>query len=309
METMIAEATKTETTVNEYVSDGKNRYLRIECDGTVFDGHELKMLRENRPEGLLRVHPQWEGDSAFLDYQVSGLTTLSSVGDGSAETFLFAVLSNLVSLSDVLSEHLLRPEGLSLKPERVFLRRESGQIFFCYVPGSNVPLSEGLTSLMEFFLKNARPEKEDEVLLLYGLYQKSREENVTLRTLLQYWRSETAHAAEARTEGAGPEKSNPRVVSFPDDDPWEKDGDDLFSLPDEDEFRVTSAPDPEKNRGPHRSVAKDQPEKKTKETLTEKAKARMEPLLQKLPEKVRERFFEIVIALIVVIGAVLFFVI
>ena len=309
-----------ENLVNEYLSDGKNRYLRIETDGKNAAKYELRMLRETRPEGLLSVHPQWEGERFFLDYQVSGLVPLSEEQGPGAGNYLYAILFSLDRISSVLSEHYLRPEALLVSPEQIFLRKETGEIFFCYVPGRREPLSEGLPRLMEFFLKNAKPENERDVLMLYGLYQKSREENVTLRSLLGLKRAQNG-SSDARHFPMEPEMpqakpKNPETLppfdAFSEDDPLFPD----LSEPEEEALfvgRSVSAGKSAHAAGEESYESlREHAEKGGKPsggTLSAKAKEKLEPFLSKLPPKVRERFFEIAVALIVVIGAVLFFVI
>ncbi len=172
------------------VSDGRNRYLRLIPEAETADGYELKMLTRTQPDQLLKIHPGSEGGSVTFDYVITDLVALETASE-EARTVLHAVVLGLESLAEVLRQHLLDPDGLVLSPDTVFLQRETGRIFFCYAPGNRKPLQESLTELMEFFIKYVNPTGEAEVLLVYGLYRKSREENVTLQSLASFWREQT----------------------------------------------------------------------------------------------------------------------
>lgn len=195
------------------VRDGKHVFLRLEAEEGFDEGYEFRMITNNRPERLLKMSVSREGRSVFLDYNVSGLVSLESCAE-ETEALLYAVISALEKTGGILSEYLLSPDRLSLSPSHVFVRKETGQVWFCYVPGKEGSFRDSVTELMEFFMKKAAPSEPAEVLLLYGLYQKSREENVTPESLAEYWRTEKD---AIRKEDLPPEIEDAEIP-FPEED-------------------------------------------------------------------------------------------
>ena len=173
-----------------YYSDGVNRFYRVYASEKNQGLYEVGMINHNQPELLLRLHLTQEGDRPCFDYHVSGLQALSECqAEDLQGDYLYSIVFSLAYAAEIVESYLLSPEDLVLSPDQIFLRRESGQVFFLYYPGQEGTLQEHLLNLMEHFMKVLNPTEEDEVLLLYGLYQKARESNVTLTTLSEYWQS------------------------------------------------------------------------------------------------------------------------
>lgn len=173
-----------------YYNEANKRYLSRACAelGDQRAGFELKMLTGNRPEGLLQVHLREMDGTRFLDYDVTGLKPLLECDRGMAAARLYSIIFSLEKTVEMMKEFMLRPECIVLDPELIFFREESGMTFFTYAPDCPKPFKEGLGTVMEYFLKVLVPSDEKEVLLLYGLYHLTREENVTPGTLADYWR-------------------------------------------------------------------------------------------------------------------------
>jgi|GEM_PF-6065778 len=175
--------------MEEYYSDGKNRFMRLPAPENGADTYKIRMMNMNSPESLLHLHLSYEGTKACYDYNVTGLVSLKDSAELPLQgEFLYSIVFGLEHLADVLCEHLLSEEELNLNPEAVFLQMDTGRVFFCYTPGTKASFGESIRHLMEYFMKALNPEKEEDVLLLYGLYQKSREPKIGLSTLAEFWR-------------------------------------------------------------------------------------------------------------------------
>ena len=194
-----------EKSADEIIRDGRNVYLRIPLDPGFEAGFAYRMISSVQPSCLLPLGIIREGHQVFADYQISGWTALSSVPPEDLQNLLYGIVNALKNAAEELSDCLLSADDLALEPGRVFLRRETGEIRFCYLLEGKSAFGESLQELMEFFIKNARPGGEQEVLLLYGLYQKSREENVTPEILASF-RTELLNG-----QGASPKKEPPKA--------------------------------------------------------------------------------------------------
>lgn len=174
---------------NQYVSYGKNQYLRIPAEEGMESSFELSMLHAAAPKNLLPVQYVREKEGNFLDYCVTGLVSLEeSQDDEEMETYFQSLIFALERLGNTLDVYLLSERQILLEPSKIFLRKEMGEFLFTYSPGSSKTVQENLTGLMEFFLKKLNPMEEKDVLLTYGIYQKAREPHVTLKSLAEFYR-------------------------------------------------------------------------------------------------------------------------
>ena len=196
-----------------YVQEGKYSFLRIEAVNEADERFEVRMITNNQPEMLLKMVVTREGGQSFFDYNITGLSSLSSAAEEAA-TYLFSVISGLERLGEVLPEYLLSSDAVSLAPEHIFVRKETGQVFFCYLPGREGSFQESVRAMMEFFMKYAAPSDPEEVLLLYGLYQRSREEDVRPESLAELWRDKKSSSQKKEELPVIEEQ----IVAFPDED-------------------------------------------------------------------------------------------
>ena len=183
------------------INDGKNRQLRLEKDPVPEKMYEVRMILHNRPQGLLPFRTEETPEGLRCDYHIMGLKSLKESLEEEDTDYLYSVLFSLERLAGIFYEYLLSPDRLMLEPDTIFLKKETGMVYFCYYPGKTDTFQEALQALMEYFLKIRNPSKEEDVLLLYGLYQRSREADVTMTSLAEYWReTESRLKAEKKEE-------------------------------------------------------------------------------------------------------------
>ena len=184
------------------ISEGNNRFLRIEEDENAELGYELKMIHQNEPAQLLRVSVSREAHKTILDYYVTGLVPLRSFEDNNLLDYLYATISALARLTDTLKEYLLDFNDIDLSPDHIFVRKETGAFYFTYRFCQGTESESSLRALMEFFVKKSNPVETRDVVLVYGMYQRSREAGTTPQNLLQYWKEmhneEGTHIAEGQ---------------------------------------------------------------------------------------------------------------
>lgn len=204
-----------------YYSDGKNRFFRLEASEAAEHFYEIRMINNNQPEMLLRLHPAEDGQKNYYDYNVTGLQALADCSAREIqENYLYSIVFSMERLSEIADAYLLDPNDFSLAPDRIFLRRESGQVFFLYYPGQTGSLQEHIRELMGYFMKTLDPTEESEVLMLYGLYQKARENGITLDSLAAYWRDHLKREKETvRAEGTVEERTESSDIFSEERDP------------------------------------------------------------------------------------------
>jgi len=176
------------------LEDGNERILRMMTEPDTEHVYELRMISHSHPRELLPVRISGEQGLSACDYNITGLASLKDCEGQDAADYLYSVVFALERLGETLGEHLLSPDRVLLDPETIFLKKETGTVSFCYFPGKKGGFQDSLQALMEYFLKIIEPLGEAEVLLLYGLYQKSREPNVRPGTLADFWRDTRGNA-------------------------------------------------------------------------------------------------------------------
>ncbi len=178
-----------ERTIERY-SNGSSTTLRLTDQEKTLSDHiyEIKMINANQPAGLLPMHIYQENGQVLYDYDISGLKSLKdSEGDEVQVDYLYSLITAMAREAEILAEFMLDPQKLMLAPETIFFKQWSGEVFFCYDPGKTESLKESLQRLMEYFLKKLDPKEEEDVLFMYGLYQRTREPMVTLASLNEFF--------------------------------------------------------------------------------------------------------------------------
>lgn len=169
----------------------KRSFQRGEADET-----ELGMLENNSIAGLVPMELHEAGETVLCVYHDDGFTVLDGLMNSDAgNLYLYAVIYALALAGKELREHFLDENRLSLLPQEIFVDEAAGKVLFLYDPVKKKCFQESLQRLMEYFLKVINPAEEQRILFLYGLYRKSREEHVLPETLLQYWKE---HAPEEK---------------------------------------------------------------------------------------------------------------
>ena len=71
-----------------YVQEGKYSFLRIEAVNEADERFEVRMITNNQPELLLKMVVTREGGQSFFDYNITGLSSLSSAANVRVENGL-----------------------------------------------------------------------------------------------------------------------------------------------------------------------------------------------------------------------------
>lgn len=185
----------------QYFQDGSAKFLRLKAAEPDKQGFKIRMINQNQPDALLTLHLTAEEEQTYYDYNITGLVPLTEASDESMQArFLYSTVFSLERLAGTLESHMLQQEEVLLEPSMIYLKMDLGKMYFCYLPGHSSNVQESVQKLMEYFLKKVNPVQEEEILLLYGLYQRSRLPDTDLSTLAGWWRAarekETASVSE-----------------------------------------------------------------------------------------------------------------
>lgn len=93
---------------------------------------------------------------------------------------LCMILGGFIQIMDELSEYLLNPERLVVKPEFMYVDLEKRQLYFCYLPGYAEDIRQKFQELTEYILPKLDHEDQKAVMLGYGVYRRALEDSFHL---------------------------------------------------------------------------------------------------------------------------------
>lgn len=170
-----------------YQKSGGKNYLVI-CSGEESElPYQINMIRYNNITGLLPVQFFIEDGEYRYFYDISCKESLSERMKQKKYSIkeIRTVMSDLYRCVQQLDEYLLDSDCLILEPEYLFTEKDSLHIQFCFYPDKKESFEKSLEKLFDYFLNQLDYQDEKTVVLVYSIYQKSREENVPLYELMQ----------------------------------------------------------------------------------------------------------------------------
>ncbi len=159
------------------------RKITIEEKVLYKEDYQVRMLKANDLEGILKMGGRGVNESSYYDYDVSGKISMKAMFERSkirAEDIKM-FLQNLKMAVKEVETFLLNMHCILLKPEYIFY--EEGRFFFCYYPLAKQDLWEEFHVLTEYFVKQADYQEEDCVNLVFLLHKKTMDENYSLEKL------------------------------------------------------------------------------------------------------------------------------
>ena len=167
------------------------RKITIEEPVLYKEDYQMKMMKANTLEGILRVEGRGINGKSCYDYDVSGKISMkamyerSKINSEDIRTFLMQFKAVL----KVTEEYLLNIHCILLKPEYIFY--EEGRFYFCYYPPARQDVWEEFHLLTEYFVKQGDYQEQECVRLMFLLHKETMEENYSLEKLMAECMQET----------------------------------------------------------------------------------------------------------------------
>ncbi len=147
------------------------------------EDYQIRMLRANHLNGILKMGGRGMNENSYYDYDVSGKISMKAMfarSKISAEDIKM-FLRDLKNVVREVETFLLNIHCILLKPEYIFY--EDGKYFFCYYPLARQDLWEELHELTEYFVKQADYQDQEGVRMVFLLHKKTMDENYSLEKL------------------------------------------------------------------------------------------------------------------------------
>lgn len=162
----------------EYRREMSRSYLVLEQE-TKEETYAVKMLLHNHIRGLLPCSLRLLDGRQYFYYDVTSRQSIFSLYEnrkfGSEELML--LFKAAADVMDVMEEYLLDSETLLLNPRYIYWSSELHDFSFCCCPVKDVKQKEGLCVLTEYILPKINHQDAEAVVLGYGVYRESMEEN------------------------------------------------------------------------------------------------------------------------------------
>lgn len=160
------------------------RKITIEEHKVYKEDYQMRMLEDNKIEGILPVKGRGMNGNTFYDYDVSGKISIkamyerSKIGSEDIKKFLVQLKEVVNSVED----HLLIQKCILLKPEYIFY--ENARYYFCYYPAAEEDFWQEFHQLTEYFVKYADYEDQECVRMVFLLHKETMEEFYSLDKLI-----------------------------------------------------------------------------------------------------------------------------
>lgn len=160
------------------------RKITIEEESFYKEDYQVRMLKANNLNGILKMGGRGINEKSYYDYDVSGKLSMramferSKINAEDIKTFLKDFRSALKEVETFL----LNIHCILLKPEYIFY--EEGKYFFCYYPLAQGELWEEFHGLTEYFVKQADYQDQECIRMVFLLHKKTMDENYSLEKLV-----------------------------------------------------------------------------------------------------------------------------
>lgn len=161
------------------------RKITIEEDTVYTEDYQMRMLKANTLETILKVAGRGMHEKSCYDYDVSGKVSVKAMferGKISGDDIKTFLVQFRAALREV-ETYLLDIHCILLKPEYIFY--EEGRFFFCYYPLASQDLWQEFHIFTEYLVKQADYQDKECVRMVFLLHKGTMEENYSLEKLAE----------------------------------------------------------------------------------------------------------------------------
>ncbi|MBQ3513412.1 MAG: FHA domain-containing protein [Lachnospiraceae bacterium] len=167
------------------VRDGFRNYLQVEDIEVQEEQYETQMLLQNDLSYFLKLEIQGINQDRKYCYCINSKQSLKRILDLKAIGYeeLKEILIGLLNAFKQLKEFFLKEDRVYLNLDSIYMELERKEIYLCYIPGYCENIGIQVRNLMEQLMDAINHTEQKAVVLVYGLYRITRQENYTLQDL------------------------------------------------------------------------------------------------------------------------------
>lgn len=170
----------------EYKRDLNHNFLILQGEEPVdTSSYQVRMLVGNEIPSLLKCRIQgMDGEFRFY-YDITSRQSVASLYEQRKLGLedLKLIFGGFVGVLEDMSEYLLNPGQLVLRPEYMYVDVVKKFMSFCYLPGYQKDVREQFQALTEYILPKLNHEDGNAVILGYGVYRKALEDSFHLEQI------------------------------------------------------------------------------------------------------------------------------
>ena len=160
-----------------YEREGFHNYMVLQPNQKITE-FEISMINRQQTCRLLPLSFQKES----LYYTVDGLQLLEEQMKHITFSFsqFHALLESLIQTLKELEKYMLLADSIVLHPDILYMDADKSCLYLCYVPGYKGNIQKEFGSFMEFLMNRVNHLDDNLIVLIYGVYHITKEENYSL---------------------------------------------------------------------------------------------------------------------------------
>lgn len=167
----------------EYKRDINGNYLVLyETEEPDTSSYQVRMLVGNIVPSVLKCKVQGIDGQFMVCFDITSKQSVATLYEEKKIGYedLRMILGGFVQGMEEMSEYLLNPGNLVVKPEYMYVDLEKRQLYFCYLPGYEEDVRQKFQELTEYILPRLDHEDQKAVMLGYGVYRRALEDTFHL---------------------------------------------------------------------------------------------------------------------------------
>lgn len=171
------------------------------------EDYQMKMLRYNEIEGLLRVSGIGREEESRYTYQTKGGVSLEKKYENQnvEKEMILSFIRQFMDVVENLRNYMLDPDCLLTGPEYIY--EKDGRFGFCYLPVWQKSLYRSFHEMTEFFVKKLDYKDTEGIFLSYLLHRATLREDYDLREIMEEYEREERERRAEKEERADTERA------------------------------------------------------------------------------------------------------
>lgn len=195
-----------------YQNDFQHNYLILHPDKeTDMSAYPVRMLLNNDIPPLLSCTIQSVDGQKNFYYDITDKSPLTAFYEKDKLDFdnLRLLFCRFTEAAEQIGSHLLDVNDLVMAPEYVYIDQQNTLLQFCYLPGYGIDVRNQFRSFTEYLLPKIDHKDQDAVVLGYGIYRQSLEENFHLDQVKEHlFRTSSETASQIHTYETIPDEED-----------------------------------------------------------------------------------------------------
>lgn len=182
----------------EYKRDMNHNFLILHEEEEIdTSSYQVRMLAGNVIPSVLKCRMQGMDGKFMIYYDITSRQSVAMLFEEKKLGFedLKLIFSGFVQVMEEMSEYLLNPGRLIIRPEYMYVDLEKRELYFCYLPGFEEDVRKQFQELTEYILPKLNHEDNAAVMLGYGVYRRALEEDFHLEHIKEELYRERGEAA------------------------------------------------------------------------------------------------------------------